>query len=86
MLNSTTSQSVSSITIYVFNDQPSGFVLIGSFVVPGAYGYGSPFMVNIRMSPLLTKLGFGYQDVNGATTIVAKHIDYTANVVVDLTF
>lgn len=58
---------------------------VGKFQVVDAFEQGHSLM--IMTSPKLTKLGFGYRkNSSDHLTIVAKHIDYTANQVVDILF
>lgn len=42
--------------------------------------------MQIRISPLMTKLGFGYQISATELRIVAKHIDFTQNTITDLNY
>lgn len=43
--------------------------------------------MSINTSPLLTKFGFGYIALSGQQLkIVAKHVDFTANTIVDLVY
>lgn len=68
-------------TVIVLNHKSSGIVKVGEFKIDGAVDYRLP---NIMGSPQLTKFGFGYTRTLGSLTIVAKHVDYTQNILVDL--
>lgn len=74
-------------TIYFFDDESTGLVLLGTVQLDG-YNYGK--IIQISTSPQLTKMGFGYTPVNqqnnASLNIVAKSIDYTNNIIVDLIF
>jgi hypothetical protein len=69
-----------NLTTYIFNDQSSGLALITKFLIQ------SYSQTDISSSPLLTRMGCGYQDGAGRSNIIAKYIDYSANKAVDLTF
>ncbi len=70
--------------VYVFNYKDQRLVKIGEIPITGHVDYHLP---SVFSSPLLTKFGFGYSTSPGSpTTIVAKHIDYTQNLMIDLTW
>lgn len=72
-----------NITVVVLNHQASGLRKVGEFKIDGAVDYRLP---NIMASPQLTKFGFGYTRTLGSLTIVAKHVDFTQNILIDLSW
>lgn len=59
--------------------------VVGKVQVVDALEQG--YTMSINTSPLLTKFGFGYIALSGQQLkIVAKHVDFTANTIVDLVY
>lgn len=70
----------------MFNDLPNGLLLVGTITVNNALEIASYPPMQIKISPLMTIMGFRYDASATDQRIVAKHIDFTQNIITDLAY